>query len=196
MLYGGSFNPPTLAHVGVVDSFMQTGIKFGALYVVPTYEHCYGKELAGFDDRIIMCARAFLNKKNVYVSNMDQVLQSNPRGSMYDMCRQLLCMFPDTRLSLIVGQDQAEEIASKWHKGKELLDLVTLYVVPRADAVVDKARLPPKCIMLPELDPRLRHVSSTKAREALSKNKSVEDLLPSTVAEHAIREVLYTCSNK
>lgn len=175
VIYGGSFNPPTLAHVGVVRSFIEGGIRFDAVLVAPTFEHAYGKKLAPFEERMRMCQYAFQGLHNVHVSALDKVIVSEPRGSMYSTYSQLVSIFPGTRVSVIVGQDQAEEIDTKWYRGRDLVGAVSVLVVPRADAPIDFSKCPwlNQTLMLPQLAPELRNVSSTSARTALRNNDSV-----------------------
>lgn len=193
ILYGGSFNPPTLAHVNVVEQIVSSGIAFDALYVMPADRHAYSKKMAPFAERCEMCRIAFSGFQNVHVSELDRVIQTEPQGSTYMLCKAFLEMFPDTRLSLVVGQDQAEEMGTRWYRGLELFDLVHVIAFPRADKEIEYSKYPwlHECMFMNELPSELRGVSSTKAREALGTNSDVDDLLTTQVAEYCIRNGVY-----
>lgn len=184
ILYGGSFNPPTLAHVNVVKQTIMSGITFDSLYVMPVYKHAYDKALVPFAERCEMCRLAFSGFQNVHVSELDRVIQTEPHGSTYMLCKAVLEMFPDTRLTLIVGQDQAEDIGTRWYHGLDLLHMVSVIFFPRAGRPIKSVEYPwlQSCMLMDELPENLQSVSSTKAREALRNNTPTEHLLQPEVA--------------
>src|SRR5204862_8276407 len=53
-LFGGSFNPPHIAHQLAALYVLETA-PVDELWFVPAYEHAFGKPLAAFDDRLAMC---------------------------------------------------------------------------------------------------------------------------------------------
>lgn len=196
VIYGGSFNPPTLAHVGVLDTFVESRIAFDEILVVPTFEHAYGKNLASYDDRVEMCWKAFQSfLRCLSVSLLDKIVVSEPRGSMYSTCSQLLSVFPKNRISLIVGQDQAEEIVPRWHRGEDLMKLVDILVVPRADKPLDFEKFPwlARMTILPQISTNLRHISSTGARRALCSGDiaAASEALPQSVITYCQEKGLY-----
>ena len=56
-LFGGSFNPPHLAHSLVALYVLETA-PVDELWITPTFRHAFGKDLASYDDRIAMCELA------------------------------------------------------------------------------------------------------------------------------------------
>src|SRR5258706_10381140 len=56
-IFGGSFNPPHVAHQLVALYVLETQ-PIDELWIVPTYAHPFGKDLAPYDDRIAMCELA------------------------------------------------------------------------------------------------------------------------------------------
>src|ERR1051326_2001736 len=53
-LFGGSFNPPHVAHQLVALYVLETQ-PVDELWFVPTYAHPFGKPLAPYADRVAMC---------------------------------------------------------------------------------------------------------------------------------------------
>ena len=51
-LFGGSFNPPHVAHQLVALYVLETLVD--EVWFVPTYSHPFGKDLAAYDHRIAM----------------------------------------------------------------------------------------------------------------------------------------------
>ena len=56
-IYGGSFNPPHVAHQLISLLVLET-VVVDELWWVPTFRHAFGKELALFEDRVAMCRLA------------------------------------------------------------------------------------------------------------------------------------------
>ena len=56
-LFGGSFNPPHVAHQLAALYVLETA-PVDELWFVPAFEHAFGKPLAPFDDRLAMCELA------------------------------------------------------------------------------------------------------------------------------------------
>jgi len=92
-----------------------------------------------------------------------------------DTVRELVELYPGTRLSLIVGADVATELDT-WHHSRELAGLVRLVVVDRGG--VGRSADPPgwevERLPIPALD-----VSSSDLRERLAAGRSVDFLIPS-----------------
>ncbi|HEY3495399.1 MAG TPA: hypothetical protein VGK73_11960, partial [Polyangiaceae bacterium] len=57
-VYGGSFDPPHVAHRLTADYVLAVG-GFDRLIVLPVHQHAFGKQLAAFEDRLELCRRCF-----------------------------------------------------------------------------------------------------------------------------------------
>src|SRR5450432_1633002 len=56
-IFGGSFNPPHIAHVLAVTYVLSTA-EPDLVLVVPCYRHPFAKDLCPFEHRLAMCERA------------------------------------------------------------------------------------------------------------------------------------------
>jgi nicotinate-nucleotide adenylyltransferase len=56
-LFGGSFNPPHVAHQLVALYVLETQ-PIDELWIVPVYTHALGKQLADYEHRVAMCELA------------------------------------------------------------------------------------------------------------------------------------------
>ena len=72
-IFGGSFNPPHLAHVLAVTAVRSTE-DVDEILVVPTYQHPFAKPLAPFDDRVELCRLAMEWIPGVSVSRVEEEL--------------------------------------------------------------------------------------------------------------------------
>ena len=72
-IFGGSFNPPHVAHVlAVVYALAVAPIDH--VLIVPVYQHPFSKELAPFEDRLAMCEAAMGWIPGARVSDVEREL--------------------------------------------------------------------------------------------------------------------------
>ena len=177
-LYGGSFNPPTLAHRAVVCQTLATCSNVDRVWITPALKHAYGKALVDYSIRMHLCESLFQSIPCAHVSLLESELNSST-GSTYELLNYAK-MSPDVdAVSLIVGQDQAEQIDDHWIYGKALIQEFSIIVLPRGDTSsvsVPWLNLGPHTL-LPALPEEFRSISSTQARSALAAKAKDSDLL-------------------
>lgn len=148
--YGGSFNPPHVAHVFAATYLISTG-GFDRVLVVPVFSHAFDKRLASFEDRVAMCELAMAWIPGVEVSRVEERL-GTPSYTLNTL-RALSAQHPGARFRLVIGADVVGE-TDKWHAFDEVSALAPPFVLGRAGAKRDDT--PPA--LLPD-------VSSTRVRE-------------------------------
>ena len=101
-LFGGSFNPPHVAHQMAALYVLETA-PVDALWFVPAHEHAFGKPLVAFDDRLAMCelAAAALGPR-VRVSEVERALGG--RSLTLRTVRRLSEMHPEHAVPIFVGE--------------------------------------------------------------------------------------------
>lgn len=191
-LFGGSFNPPHVAHQLVALYVLETQ-PVDELWFVPAFQHPFDKPLAPFSDRQRMCelATAPLGSR-ARVCDIEARLGGASRTLR--TVKALRQQHPDTTFSLVVGADLVGEIPS-WHGAEELTRIVTFIVVGRTGATATAAPGPgrssedrPLPAPLPVAMPE---VSSTAVRAALGDGESVDGLVPRTVLDFIRSRGLY-----
>ncbi|HWJ56125.1 MAG TPA: nicotinate (nicotinamide) nucleotide adenylyltransferase [Vicinamibacterales bacterium] len=175
-LFGGSFNPPHVAHQMVALYVLETA-PVDEVWFVPAYEHAFGKPLAPFADRLSMCelAAAALRPR-VRVSAVEGEIGG--RSLTLRTVRRLSELHPEHTFSLVIGSDLQGDIAS-WYGGDELQRTVPFIVVGRPGSPS-----PPGGVSIPD-------VSSSAVRAALAAGKSVDELVPRAVLDYIVRKGLY-----
>jgi nicotinate-nucleotide adenylyltransferase len=133
-LFGGSFNPPHVAHQQVALYVLETQ-PVDELWIVPTYAHPFAKPLAPYADRLAMCelAAAPLGPR-VRVSRAEQELAARPgfvASRTLDLIDHLAAGDPSASWRLVVGADILGETA-KWHRWDDVVARAPLIVVGRA----------------------------------------------------------------
>lgn len=185
-LFGGSFNPPHVAHQLVALYVLETLVD--EVWFVPTYSHPFGKQLVAYDHRVAMCelAAAPLGAR-ARVSRAEQELAHKPdfvASRTLDLVDHLHASFPDVELRLVVGADILGE-TDKWYRWDDLVARAPLIVVGRGGYTLP-AGSQATGVEMPE-------VSATRIRELLAhKDPSVSSLLPQTVLRYIARHGLYS----
>ena len=199
-LFGGSFNPPHVAHQLVALYVLETVLD--EVWFVPTFSHPFGKTLAPFDHRVAMCelAAAPLGARAL-VSRAEQELAQKPdfvARRTLDLIEHLTAKHTDAKFHLVVGSDILGE-TDKWHRWDEVSRLAPPIVLGRTGYPLPAGSIETGVVM-PE-------ISATRIRELLagvdpaaltgpmgataSAAAAVSALLPQTVLRYIARNGLY-----
>ncbi|MEO6774780.1 MAG: nicotinate (nicotinamide) nucleotide adenylyltransferase [Kofleriaceae bacterium] len=132
-LFGGSFNPPHVAHQLVALYVLETQA-VDALWFVPTFVHPFGKPLAPYEDRIAMCelAAAALGPR-VAISRAEHDLARRPEfvaSRTFDLVELLRARHPEHAFRLVIGADILRE-TDKWYRWADLTALAPPLVIGR-----------------------------------------------------------------
>ena len=175
-LFGGSFNPPHVAHQLAALYVLETA-PVDALWFVPAFEHAFGKPLAPFEDRLAMCelAAAALGPR-ARVSDVERAIGG--RSLTLRTVRRLVELHPEHAFSLVIGSDLQGDVAS-WYGGDELQRTIPFVVVGRPGTNGSSAG-----VTMPD-------VSSTAVRAAIAAGKAVDGLVPRAVLDYILRKGLY-----
>jgi nicotinate-nucleotide adenylyltransferase len=177
-VFGGSFNPPHIAHVlacAVVLSIEEVDV----LLVVPAYSHPFGKPLEPFDDRVTMCELAMAWMPHVQVSRIEEQLGGESRTLR--TLEHLSEAHPDFALRLVIGADVLAD-APRWFGFDAISKLAPPIVLGRAG------------VNAPDAGPSLLpDVSSTRVRAAIGRGNWAEaaKLVPRNVLAHIRARGLY-----
>jgi nicotinate-nucleotide adenylyltransferase len=187
-LFGGSFNPPHVAHELVALYVLETQ-PIDELWFVPTYQHPFGKTLAPYDDRVAMCERlAAALGPRARVSRLEETLAQAPgfvASRTLELLEHLARETPELAPRLVIGGDILGETA-KWYRWDAVVALAPLIVIGRAGHPLPAGSTATGVVM-PE-------VSATRIRELLAAegpdSEGVRALLPKDVlryiADHAL----------
>lgn len=157
--YGGSFNPPHIAHVLAVTYALSVG-GFDRVLVVPVYSHTFDKQLCPFEHRVRMCELAMGWLPGVEVSEVEASLET-PSLTLRTL-EHLSGAHPDYELRLMVGADVLGD-TEKWYAFDRISKLAPPFVLGRVGVAHPGAPAP----VVPD-------VSSTRVRELLSRRGAAE----------------------
>jgi nicotinate-nucleotide adenylyltransferase len=176
--FGGSFNPPHVAHVLAVAYVLSTS-DVDRVLVVPTFRHPFAKALAPYDDRVTMCAKAMAWMPRVEVSRVEEELGGESKTLR--TLEHLASRNPRWRLRLMMGADLLAE-APRWFRFDAIQAIAPPLVLGRVG--VDAADAP--LAVLPA-------ISSTdvRAKIAAARWDDLAALVPRDVLEHVRARGLY-----
>ena len=173
-LYGGSFNPPHVAHQLAALYVLETQ-PIDELWFVPCFKHPFDKALEPFEDRLEMCRRAAAALgPRARGSDVEGRLGGESRTLR--TVKALLAETPGLELSLVVGADLVAELPS-WYGAGELQQLVRFIVVGRNGFSGGGPAMPA--------------VSSSEVRDRLRQGQPVDSLLPRSVLDYVRERKLY-----
>ncbi|MGH7285579.1 MAG: nicotinate-nicotinamide nucleotide adenylyltransferase [Polyangiaceae bacterium] len=180
-IFGGSFNPPHVAHVLAAALVLATE-PVDRLLVVPAFRHPFAKDLAPFDARVKMCERAMGDLPGVEVSRVEEELGGESRTLR--TLEHLREGHPDWRMRLVMGGDLVGE-SGKWHRFDEIQKIAPPIVLGR----VGFEAAPGTSALLPD-------VSSTDVRKKIADGKWSElaRLVPRSVIAFVREQNLYGAS--
>ena len=184
-LFGGSFNPPHIAHSMVMLYVLETQA-VDEVWMMPTWRHPFGKELTSFDQRVAMCeiAAAALGPR-VKVSRVEADLAAGANfvaSRTLDTIAVLQATFPSTTFRLLVGADILSE-TDKWHRWDDVVRAAPLIVLGRTGHVLPQAATATGVVM-PE-------ISSTVVRNRLLAGDAVDGLVARSVIRYIEDHGLY-----
>jgi nicotinate-nucleotide adenylyltransferase len=177
-IFGGSFNPPHVAHV-LACALVRSTEDVDRVLVVPTYKHPFAKALAPFDDRVAMCELAVGWMNGVEVSRVEEDLGGESRTLR--TLEHLAAKHADWKLRIVIGADILVE-APRWFGFDAIAKLAPPIVLGRVGVQAPGAGP----ALLPE-------VSSTKVRDAIARGAwgEVEGLVPRKVLAYVRSKGLY-----
>ncbi len=183
-LLGGSFNPPHIAHALLGLYVLETSA-IDRLWLMPTWRHAFGKDLAPYDDRVAMCelvAAAIGPRAEVSRVEEDVARVRGGESRTLHTIEHLATTRPELTLRLVIGTDILAETAS-WLAWDEVCRRAPPIVIGRGGIAA-----PPGATVSEVTMPV---VSSTEVRRRLASGEDPRDLLPASVFRYIGERGLY-----
>jgi len=181
-VFGGSFNPPHVAHVLAAVYALSTA-PIDRVLVVPVYRHPFAKELAPFDDRLEMCRLALGWVPGVEVSTVERELGGE--SLTLRTLEHLAEAHPSWSMRLLVGADVLPDLP-KWHRFDRIAELAPPLVLGRAGFAPSGSGVEAGPTVLPEISS-----SEVRARIAAGRIGELGADVPRRVLEHIEQGGLY-----
>jgi nicotinate-nucleotide adenylyltransferase len=191
-IFGGTFNPPHIGHLIVIES-VQDQERFDTVLFVPSASPpnkqagMQDGTLAPAADRLRMTQLAIQGNAKFEVSDIE-VRRSGPSFTI-DTVDALTALHPDASLSLIIGSDNLLEFHT-WKSPKDIIAKTGLVVMSRPGfdlrlAHPEYARLA-KVMNVPQVG-----ISGTDIRRRVKLGRSIRYLVPKQVEDFIRHSNLY-----
>lgn len=156
-LFGGSFDPPHIGHVAVVEALLEQGF-IDKVVIMPTYLNPFKSQShADAYQRLEWLRKIFASYKRVIVESYEVDL--GKKVPTIESVKHLLKHYK--KIYLVIGADNLASL-EQWYHYKDLKELVTFVIASR-----DNILIPDDFIRL-EID---ETVSSTSLRENMNREK-------------------------
>ena len=167
-LFGGSFDPPHVGHLLAAEYVLATE-PVDELWLVPVFEHPFGKKFAAsYDDRVMLC-----EKLGFKVSRAEQ---ESGHARTVDLLDHLRQKYPQHRWALVLGTDLDRELP-QWKNFERVQQLARIINLHRGGFTQGEVTLP--------------EVSSTHVRALLKQGGDASKLVPKAVLDAIRAKGLY-----
>jgi len=185
-IYGGSFNPPHLGHLALIDAALS---RCGEVVVVPAaqspFKTPYG---VGGGARVDMLRLLTGGRGGVSVSDFE--IAQGGASFTENTISHFLRLAPDAQIFLVIGSDQLLDLA-KWRNFDLWKKQVVFLIAERQGhdgGVVNVAQLD---IAAEKLAVPVSSISSTQVRDLVAKGLPIQRLTGEAVAGYILSAGLY-----
>lgn len=183
VIYGGSFNPPHIGHT-IACTWLIEALNAYEVHILPTYKHVFGKELAPFMDRIMMCDSLEQPWTNGSVQvRMEEELMPQPNLTI-NLVKHYLEFMTD-KVAVAIGSDLVGQLGH-WEGWDEVAELTKIVMIGREGTRLDDCKY-----SVMRFPIKMPSVSSTDIRNRLKKGDSITGLVPAGVEEYIRVKGLY-----
>ena len=195
VLFGGSFNPPTIAHLQAAQYVLDNCKEVDGVRFLPCYQSLYNKKLVSAEHRINMLN--LMCKYDSSITTWDYEIKNQFTGASIEFVEKLLKepFAEKYDFSIMIGLDNALKL-DKWVKPKELQKLIRFIVIPRKGyRVEDRPEinwyLKSPHIYLNDMENPIMDISSTIIRNAIKNNEDISKWVFTEVQEYIFQNNLY-----
>lgn len=194
ILFGGSFNPPTQAHIDIAKQLMK---QFNRVIIVTRGEglqpYKVGLSMISPEQRKKLVQLAFEKIPQVEFDFSD--LDNDTYTSTYNLQKKYEKLYSSSVIKQVIGSDLVipdekgqSPIQRSWDHGKEVWANCRFIIVPRIGYEILKENLPPFHELISGATIK---VCSTSVRKKISLGQDVEGLIPVAVYEYIKKEKMY-----
>ncbi|MFY9227895.1 MAG: nicotinate-nicotinamide nucleotide adenylyltransferase [Candidatus Microsaccharimonas sp.] len=174
VIYGGAFNPPTLAHQEILQAAVNYARPHGAeVWVMPSGNRIDKAIPATREQRLAYVAGMIEDTDvtgvptSVYTAELDRSVAVET----YDTVVELADTYPDREFRWVFGADSTETMG-EWQHGDWLLRNLAMLVVERAGSTINPLAVRALALTIPHLD-----LSSTELRRRIEQGEPFDDMV-------------------
>jgi nicotinate-nucleotide adenylyltransferase len=174
IIYGGAFNPPTVAHETILKACADYAQKINAdLWVMPSGDRV-DKKISKNRDLRIRYVNAMIQDigfENKVIDVMTTEIDRSEPIETFNTVNELVDNYPDRSFFWVFGSDSIENMPS-WENGQWLLDNLNIIAVRRSGIPI---KTPVKNVIILEIE--TPNVSSTEVRRRIVSGESIDGMV-------------------
>jgi len=189
-VFGGSFDPPHIAHSIIAESVFSK-FALDQILWVPSHDppHKSSTQLTPFSHRIGMVCAAVSEHSAFQVSDIEATLDS-PTYTI-GMLQSLRKQFSHAQLHLILGSDSLLQFHT-WMEPELILEMVQLIVYPRAKYSIEGMTFPEyQSERTHIMEAPMMSLSGTYVRACLKEKRSIRYVVLNSVRDYISHHGLY-----
>jgi len=189
-IFGGSFDPPHLAHLRVARTACDH-LKLNRLLWIPAGVPPHKMDLTISDKaQRVQMTELMVKEDPRFELDLRETKVDSPSYSVATI-QSLRDEFPEAHLFMIVGEDQLRDFA-KWKQPEKIVELADLVCYKRTGSSEERPIASvSEAASLTWLPGEPVNLSSTEIRDAVRKGASIQDLVPDTIGEYIKSSGLY-----
>ena len=175
-LYGGSFNPIHIGHIGLARQILSLNLVDEVWFSVSPQNPLKQNAFLLDDEKRLSIVRHALEGEPRMIATDYEFHLPKPSYT-WNTLHSLQADYPDTEFVLIIGADNWACI-DRWSHGLEIAHHYPIIVYPRKGDTIDSSTLPPNVTLLntPMID-----VSSTEIRSLIANGHPITGLVPASI---------------
>jgi len=185
--FGGSFNPPTIAHIDLAKLAIEK-CNLDKLYFVPVNDKYKKNGLISFSDRKEMLKIATKNESKIYVSDIEEKIEKQIYAiDIFEIIKE---KYSDDEIYFIMGMDNFKKISS-WKEYEKLKKYK--YIVFERNESDESLEINindvKEAIFI--LSKNTNKISSSKVRRLIQENGNLSEFIDKDVEKYIINKNLY-----
>lgn len=188
-VFGGSFNPPTVAHINLAKQILDNIEDVEKVVFVPVSTKYNKSGLAPDEDRFNMLKTICQDEENLDVSSIE--LDSDRQLYTIETLQKIKEQYLDKEVCFVLGTDNLKELKT-WHKSSRLLEKFKVIVLERnndcVEDIIEKDKFlqqyKDSFINLKSIEKI--QLSSSYIRELIKNKKSIDGLVPKQIENKVI----------
>lgn len=189
-VFGGSFNPPTIAHINLAKQILKNIENVEKVVFVPVSTKYNKSGLATDEDRYSMLETICNEEEKLEVSCIE--LNSNRQLYTIETLETIQKNNPNYDIYFILGTDNLKELET-WHTSEKLLQNFKVIVLERDNDIMENIiennkflkQYKDSFIKLESIEKI--DLSSSYIRECIQKGQAITDLVPREIEEKVIK---------
>lgn len=189
-VFGGSFNPPTKAHIDLAKQILDKMDSVEKVIFVPVSTKYNKNGLAPDEVRFNMLQKICNNYENIEVSSIE--LDSPRQLYTIETLKIIQNQYPNNEICFVIGTDNLKELDT-WYKAEELISTFKIMLLKRDNDDVQEiikqnpllCRYKKTFLILDQITPI--DLSSSYIRKKIEANEDISGLVQAEIKEEVIK---------